>query len=768
VSTKTLQDVYLCMDIQRMGVMNSQFIRQSIWHLLNLIAIILSAGILHGQTISTGDDYLKYPWAGGMNSCQFAMIDMDLDGNKDPLVFDRHGNRLLPFVYLPDQGDYRFRPDLFRYFPEMHDWMVLKDYNYDGREDIFTYENGGIRVFRNISEEHLRFELVTNQLQSYYFSGYVNLFLTSVDYPAIEDVDLDGDLDILTFFGLGSYVQYHKNLSMEKYGHADSLDYRLEEQCWGGFKESESSNILELNVICPYKEPAPFAMTPGDRHTGSTLLITHLNGDQLPDLILGDVGYPGLISLINGGTSDTARMISQDTLFPGLPDPVRLFSFPAAFLQDANHDGQDELIISPFDPQLAVAENTRSVWLYNNIGTNGSPVFSLQTKSFLQEEMLDFGSSSRPVLADVDGDGLLDLLVGNEGYYDSSYYALGLLHTVYHSSIAYYRNTGSANSPLFSFITNDLGDLSKYGLKGLSPTQADLNGDAIPDLLPGQEDGSLIYLERIPSSALLPEYQIPVFQYQQIDVGLSSAPQLFDLDRDGLSDLVIGERGGNLNYYRNSGTAENPVFTFVTDSLGKVNVTDYSLSWDGFSVPCFFRLLSGETRLLAGSEQGKVFHFKDIDSHLQEAFTEVQDLKELLDTTLYKPLTGWRSAPAIANLDADSKMELIAGNYSGGLFFYSASASPPVLPYIHEIPSSTLTVSLFPNPCRSVFQITFPQLLSGSIRCYSIAGNMIYSKDFRDLQHITVSTSDWPSGLIICQVIIPDKIIRVEKLMHLE
>jgi len=39
--------------------------------------------------------------------------------------------------------------------------------------------------------------------------------------------------------------------------------------------------------------------------------------------------------------------------------------------------------------------------------------------------MIDVGSNSFPVLNDVNGDGLPDLVIGDFGYYDSSYYSSG-------------------------------------------------------------------------------------------------------------------------------------------------------------------------------------------------------------------------------------------------------------------------------------------------------------------------------------------------------
>ena len=368
---------------------------------------------------------VPFAWAGGMNSCQFSQIDLNLDGIKDLMVFDRNGNRMLTFINHGTAGsvDYEYAPQYQAAFPIMSDWVRLIDYDGDGKEDIFTYTVGGMKVFRNISDSVLKFKLVTSLLTSYQYNGFINLYVSLADYPVIADIDGDGDLDILTFFSLGTYVQYHKNLSMEKYGNADSLTYKLTEMCWGHFKESPVSNQLILNDSCPYtcsQNSFQNNLEDAPRHTGSTLLAMDANDDSVSDLLIGDVGYNGLMMLYNGGTKDSAWMVSQDTVFPSNSRKINLCSFPAADYVDIDNDGAKDLLVSPFDPALTNAENQHSVWLYKNTGTNSSPVFEFQTDNFLQSKMIDVGSGAYPVLFDYDGDGLQDLFIGNYGILDSS------------------------------------------------------------------------------------------------------------------------------------------------------------------------------------------------------------------------------------------------------------------------------------------------------------------------------------------------------------
>jgi len=692
-----------------------------------VLTLILVSGIRYpvsAQTTHLSADGLA--WTGGMNACQFCEIDLNLDGTMDLLLFDRQGNRLIPLVYEGPAGSVNYHPDTsYRSsFPDLHDWVVTADYDCDGRMDLFTYGLGGIRVFRNISGSSLTFQLITTMLTSWYYTGYIGILVTPVDYPAISDLDGDGDLDILTFFGLGSFVEYHQNLSMEHYGSCDSLDFRLEDNCWGKFKESEGSNKITLNADCPTAfhdsrlTSHVLRLTSYDKHTGSTMLALDLNGDGLKDLVLGDVDFPNLIALFNGGTPDTAFMVAYDTLFPSGTAPVDLFDFPVPSSVDADHDGLKDLLISSFNPQFTIPDDFRSSWYYQNTGSETHPDYTYQTNRFLQDQMIDVGSGSYPVLYDLDGDGLTDLLIGCWGRYDSSYYQEGILKSVHTGRISYYRNTGNPWSPVFTYQTDDLGSLSSLRLTGLYPAFGDLNGDGMKDLIIGQDDGTLAYFGNRAPGSYPPDFLPPVWKYQGIDVGENSTPQLFDFDSDGLADLIIGEKNGNLNYYRNTGTEEQPHFTFITDSLGKVNVTNYNLSYSGYSVPCFFRDGSGSEQLLVGGEEGKVWYFEDIPADPETSYQESTLLYSLITGSPFPVTCGWRTAPAIGHLTDSLWFDLVVGNYAGGLNYFSQAASPDVLLRISVAPQpSRQSFRIYPNPAHQyIFISPLPSLSNQHLR----------------------------------------------------
>ncbi len=694
---------------------------------------------------------LKFPWAGGLNSCQFCAIDLNLDGTDDLLIFDRHGNRKLTFINngTPGSIDYTHATEYSQLLPDFHDWVITADFNCDGKTDIFTYGTGGVRVFQNISDNTLKFKLVTDLLESFYYTGKVGILVTSVDYPAFADIDSDGDLDLLTFFGLGSYVEYHQNLSMEKYGRCDSLDFKLADPCWGKFKESEGGNRIELNANCKVQNANSEVQSA--RHTGSTLLAVDLNGDGVKDLILGDVDYPGLVALYNGGTRDSAIMVAQDTIFPAATKAVHLFSFPAVSNIDIDNDGLKDLLVSPFDPSLHTSDNYNCVWYYKNTGTNTLPHFEIQSEQLFRNQMMDFGSASHPVLYDINGDGLQDLFVGNDGKYDSSAYSKGLLQSFYTSSVAFFMNTGTVTAPVFNLITNDLAGISLLGIRGAYPAFGDQDGDGKPDMIVGNSDGTLILFKNSGNGSGSPEFEQPVRNWQGIDVGEFSTPQLFDLDKDGVADLVIGEKSGNLNWFRNNGTAENPVFELVTDSLGKVNVTNYMVSYDGFSTPCFSRMGDGTTFLIVGSEEGRLHYFSGIDNNLNGKFTEPGGLYEWLSVTPPDSLFGWQTSPAIGHTTDPVAFDLITGNFSGGLSYISkrspAGIVMPGTPEIKTMQSGILKVS--PNPARHTVNITcsgsWPDNSASKIFILNLYGQKVGEFPFHN--NITISISELPAGI---------------------
>lgn len=670
------------------------------------------------------------PWAGGLNSVRFSEIDLNNDGLMDLFAFEKHGNRILTFL---NEGEhYRFAPEYADHFPALHDWAILHDYNHDGKPDIFTYGLAGICVYKNISEQQLQFQLVTEQLNAYYYNGYVNIFASPDDYLVVEDIDHDGHLDILNFWVLGKFVHHLRNYSNDP----ETFDFHLESECWGHFEEAEDNNLITLFSDCSSKS--------GDdnhqRHTGSSMLLHDFDHNGLPDLLLGDVDSPNLILLYNHGSISEARMTVQDSIFP-TTSPVQLFSMPAPSLIHTSGATEPTLIASPSDPSLTKSQDLNSVWRYDY--DTILQQYTLTNTAFLQEHMIDVGSGSHPVLFDWNNDGLLDLFVSNYGRFDSVQTINGWATAYFSSSIQYYINVGTATMPAFELQDNNFGHLKSLNFQALHPTFGDFDGDGRVDMLCGQKNGTLIM---VPHQRIVDGTSAIVENFQNINVGAFSTPTYFDLDEDGVNELIIGNQRGLLSLYKNNGQNN---FTLITDTLGDVDVRDFSTSYFGYSVPCFHRDNIHGTTLVCGAEDGNL-HYYNIpnpsDIHSNYTPNELSVTDSTCTHSCGRPIhDGRRSGYAFADLNNDSYPDLIIGNYAGGLTFLKGRT--PLFSGTGIQEESGNTIRIHPNPTNGLIQIESEKQPVESVILYDLFGRLLLQSNDNQL-----NISTFTSGMYILEI----------------
>jgi hypothetical protein len=700
--------------------------------------------------VSVSGTLLKTPWLGGFNNPLFSDIDLDDNGTKDLWVFEATEGHFYSFrnLGIPDSVSYQFDPQFIPHFPHakshpwqgipvLHEWAFLVDYNCDGLEDIFSYSNAGAQVYRagRNGAGALEFDFVTYVINYWDDPNWINIYLSSIDYPAFVDVDGDSDMDILTFEFLGPRIQFYQNQSVQLGYGCDSLIFEKKCGCWGYIKENINTFSIELQQSCPCLT-APQPDGEGPRHAGGSAIVSFDQDDDGDiELIISDVGFDNVIYAHNGRSGGRDSMVWVDDNFPSYNLPVDLPVFPAGSMLNVNNDEFDDLLFAPFlnnfcrlDQFLDTSLNTSGIWHYKGVGPDVNKQFEYQANDFLVGGMIDLGENSHPAFFDYDADGLLDIVAGN-------CYAFGETEQL-RWGLTLFRNTGTLSSPQFEFVTDDYQGLDSMQVIGLHPTFGDLDDDDDLDMVCGTAHGKLMWFENTAGPGNPAQLSYLGDIVDSTFYGAFRSPQLVDVDRDGLLDLIAGADNGQVYYYENKGTPSVPDFEKITSFFGGILV-------DEFSVPQLVGDGSGGTyRLYVGSSSGRIHLYDNIEGKLAGTFNLVT--KVAADTFL-----GAKTSPAMADLNGDGILEMIIGNQRGGLTLASSHdwtfAQQPI--------QQTITVSAFPVPAGDQLTVCLSQVPgpSWTVTLQDASARIVLSSRVQGARaHLDVA--DLPAGLHFARV----------------
>jgi hypothetical protein len=437
-----------------------------------------------------------------------------------------------------------------------------------------------------------------------------------------------------------------------------------------------------------------------------------------------------MLYLHNGGTPDSAFIISQDSAFPVYDVQVNMQNLPGAYYLDLDNDQLKDMLVSPF---ATVGEDYNNIHFYKNTTDNCSNVFDFVKSRFITEETIDIGTASSVTFFDLDKDGLTDIIAGNDQYYNSN-------QALTFSRLAYFKNTGTLTQPAFTLITDDWLGLSAITQLALFPAFGDMDGDGDEDLLLGNADGTLIYYQNTAGPGVAGNFVFANPQYQGIDIGNNSMPQVIDVNRDGDLDILIGERAGVLNYYENTGTSTSPVYTLVTSTFGGVTVIPPG-GIAGYSCPQLIDNGNGY-ELLVGSERGQIFHYTNIDGNLAGTFTLTdtlfQQIQELRRVTISK-----------ADIDNDGKFDLLTGCLAGGMRLYTQS-----VPAGQSLIAAQLNFSLYPNPTSGEVLVRLSNdapVAMRTLNVYEITGRCLKTIQFSGTS-MQLNMGEFTSGLYLLEI----------------
>jgi Ca2+-binding RTX toxin-like protein len=227
----------------------------------------------------------------------------------------------------------------------------------------------------------------------------------------------------------------------------------------------------------------------------------------------------------NSGDAYTPSFSAPETNPFGLAD-VGFSSSPT--FADIDGDG---------DLDAFIGDENGDLNFFENIGSASNPVFTtaqLNPFGFTKEDEM-----SKPVFADIDGDGDLDLFVGTQG-----------------GDILFYENEGDTTNPSFAPVEVNPFGLSNVGIGGHSdPSFVDIDSDGDLDALVGSADGDVLFYQNI-GTTTSPSFIAPLTNpFGLTNAGYSSSPVFVDIDSDGDLDAFIGNAAGDLVFYRADNTA---------------------------------------------------------------------------------------------------------------------------------------------------------------------------------------------------------------------
>jgi len=245
-----------------------------------------------------------------------------------------------------------------------------------------------------------------------------------------------------------------------------------------------------------------------------------------------------------------------------------------------------------------------------------------------------------PSVADLDGDGMLDMVAGQAGGNGTVLFSAARV-------VKKGRLEMQAEVPVASALT-----------VGAVPFIVDWNNDNHLDIIAGFPDGQVVLIQNSAqdSGYVFSGPQVPLLaDGNALNVGAAAFPWVVDVDEDGNKDLVVGTVGQVL-YFRNVGTDAAPV----------LNAAGQLVSGSGEMVPCFNDWDADGVSELLVANNGKIQVYNQVTPGQYAAAGPLS----LVDRRGRPINLGKR--PYLAAWDADAKdgKDLVIGRASGRIDYF--------------------------------------------------------------------------------------------------
>ncbi|WP_409343819.1 FG-GAP repeat domain-containing protein [Paenibacillus sp. MBLB4367] len=323
-----------------------------------------------------------------------------------------------------------------------------------------------------------------------------------------------------------------------------------------GFRDS--SGIRWAELLKEYNQIPSYSLVRGSFDWGNWWenTIVHLNvGTAQNPKFIGEYAnsfYSSGAKLVSGSRPmKLARYPDRhdprdNELATPLPLPYRMYP---AFV-DLDGDGRSDLLAGSADGYI---------YAYRNLGHNdeayasqplpaglatpdafGAPQKLLQSDG----QPLTVGQYATIAAADLNGDGRIDLVLGNAKGEVYAALALGS-----EEAAAAPRTLGTSNGFASAIFAKPV-RLTAAGKPlavsaNAAPTVGDIDGNGTPDLVVGDENGGVTLFRGVPGHPLAFEAGRPIVQL----TSLHAAPALADMTDNGKLDLLVGSNDGDVQLF---------------------------------------------------------------------------------------------------------------------------------------------------------------------------------------------------------------------------
>lgn len=323
------------------------------------------------------------------------------------------------------------------------------------------------------------------------------------------------------------------------------------------------------------------------------------------------------------------------------------------------------------------------VFLLRNQGTTTAPDYAEPVKLTAAGQPIDVFGMPSPNLADFDGDGDLDLLCGE-----------------FVDKFTYFQNLGTRKQPEFAagkILTHNNSPIT-MDLEMIVPVALDWDKDGDVDLVVGQEDGRVAFMEHTGQVVDgIPQFLPPRFFQQVADelkFGALVTPVSFDWDHDGDEDLLCGNTAGYIGFIENLDGGTPPKWAapqYLTANGEVIHIqAGYNGSiqgpaeakWGYTTISVADWNHDGLPDILANSIWGRVIWFRNVGTREKPELTAAQPVEvEWSGDAPYpawnwwKPVgkelvTQWRTTPFVYDLNHDQLNDLVMLDHEGYLAFF--------------------------------------------------------------------------------------------------